>query len=180
MLAGRLLEVELPQQRKVIFAFMETDGCAVDGVSVTTGCSVGRRTMRILDFGKVAATFVDTDTGEALRIAPRPEVRQAALKYAPGAPNRWTAMLEGYQVMPSHELLVAVPVRLTVDLEAIISRPGVRVHCERCGEEIINEREVHRNGTVLCRHCDGDIYYRSHGQRHPLWSLDDLQLLTTF
>ncbi|MCA9913987.1 MAG: TraR/DksA C4-type zinc finger protein, partial [Anaerolineae bacterium] len=36
---------------------------------------------------------------------------------------------------------------------AIISRPGVRVNCDLCGEEILNEREVHLGGQTLCRAC---------------------------
>ena len=66
---------------------METDGCAVDGVSVATGCSFGRRTMHILDFGKTAATFVDRETLKAVRIYPNPEARRLARLYAPDAPD---------------------------------------------------------------------------------------------
>ena len=68
--AGRTLDLQVPRQDKRLHAFMEIDGCAVDGVTVATGCSVGRRTMHILDFGKVAATFVDKDTLKAIRIRP--------------------------------------------------------------------------------------------------------------
>jgi formylmethanofuran dehydrogenase subunit E len=57
---GRWLELEVPQKDKRLLTIAETDGCAADGLAVATGCWVGRRTMRILDFGKVAATFVDT------------------------------------------------------------------------------------------------------------------------
>jgi formylmethanofuran dehydrogenase subunit E len=45
-----------------LLTILETDGCAADGVSAATGCWVGRRTLRVEDFGKVAATFVDTQT----------------------------------------------------------------------------------------------------------------------
>ncbi len=38
ILAGKLLGLDLPQERKRLFVFMETDGCAADGVSVSTGC----------------------------------------------------------------------------------------------------------------------------------------------
>ena len=54
----------------------------------------------------------------------------------------WHAMYEGYQVMPDEELFEAQPVQLTVSMQKIISQPGMRVRCERCGEEITNEREV--------------------------------------
>lgn len=161
VLAGRILNLELPQSDKRLFVFMETDGCAADGVSVATGCWVGRRTLRVLDFGKVAATFVDTGTGTAVRIHPHPAARQRAIALRPRAQSRWHAQLEAYQTMADQELLIAEPVCLEVDLDAIISQPGLRVTCQACGEDVINQREVRSGETVLCRACAGEAYYRT-------------------
>lgn len=160
LLAGRLHGLDLPQPDKRLFVFMETDGCAADGVAVSTGCSVGRRTMRLVDFGKVAATFIDTHSARAIRIHPHPEARQRALALLPQAQSRWHAQLEGYQTLPDPELLVAEPVQLQVDLGAIISQAVVRAVCQMCGEEIINEREVRRGEVILCQACAGEAYYR--------------------
>lgn len=159
LLAGEVLGLSLPQTNKRLLTIMETDGCATDGVSVATNCWVGRRTLRIEDYGKVAATFVDTQTGEAIRIVPRPDVRQLAAAFAPDAKGKWQAQLLGYQRMPANMLLALQPVRLSKPLEAILSKPGRKAFCHLCGEEIINEREVIRNGQVLCRACDGEAYY---------------------
>lgn len=160
MRAAVELGLDLPQSNKRLYTFVETDGCLVDGVSAATGCAVGRRTLQIRDFGKVAATFVDTATGAAIRIFPHPDARQTALLYAPGERDRWHAQLAGYQIMPDEALLVVQPVELSVSMAAIISRPGVRTVCEQCGEEIINEREIVCGGITLCRACAGDSYYR--------------------
>lgn len=159
MLAGRLLGLELPQTARRLYTFVETDGCFADGVSVATGCWLGRRTMRLIDYGKVAATFVDTRGGQAIRIWPSPQARERASVYAPGAKSRWHAYLDAYQVMPDEELLCVRQVTLTLDLPALISRNGARAHCERCGEEIINERELCRGNAVLCRACADGAYY---------------------
>ncbi len=126
---------------------------------MATGCTVGHCTLRVIDFGKVAATFVDAQTGCAIRIVPRPGIREAALLYAPEANGRWQAQLTGYQIMPDDELLTVQPVRLTLSLEALLSKPGYKANCEVCGEEIINEREVVRDGKVLCKACAGQSYY---------------------
>lgn len=158
--AGELLGLELPQSGKRLYTLVETDGCFADGVSVAAGCWMGRRTMRLVDYGKVAATFVDTKIWRAVRVWPNPAARTLAAQYAPGAKSRWHAYLAAYQVMPLAELLLARPVELTIDLKALISRPGVRAECDRCGEEIINEREVLRNGATLCRPCAEGAYYR--------------------
>ena len=68
--------------------------------------------------------------------------------------------MRGYQVMPDGELLAVRPVRLATSVSDIVSRAGVRVNCKRCGEEIINERELLRDGRRLCRACAGPAYYR--------------------
>jgi formylmethanofuran dehydrogenase subunit E len=161
--AGRWFELGLPQIDKRLLTIVETDGCLIDGLAVATGCRVGRRTMRVLDFGKVAATFVDTQTGRAVRIVPTASTRKRARDYAPEAKNRWEAYLLGYQRMPDSELLEIQDVALTISLEKILSKDGYRVNCEICGEEIINEREVIQAGLTLCRSCAGERYY---GQPH--------------
>ncbi len=158
--AAELLDLELPQSDKRLIAFVETDGCFADGVSVATGCSLGHRTMRLMDFGKVAATFVDTKTERAVRIYPHAESRSNARLCLPDARSRWHGQLEAYQVMPVEQMLCWQPVTLTITLKQLISRPGVRVNCAVCGEEIINEREVIVDGQAICRACAGDHYYQ--------------------
>jgi formylmethanofuran dehydrogenase subunit E len=162
LLAGELLGLEMPQPsgRKRLLTIVETDGCATDGISVASNCWVGRRNLRVEDYGKVAATFIDTKTGRAVRVIPRNPVRQQAPSFAPEASNRWQAMLLAYQRMPVETLLQVQEVELTVSVEAIISRPRKRVVCECCGEEILNEREVRSGGTIHCRACAGHSYYR--------------------
>lgn len=158
--AGELLGLALPQTAKRLYTIVETDGCAADGIAVATNCWVGRRTMRVEDLGKVAATFVDTVTGRAVRVTPRPEARLAARALVPEARNPWEAQLLGYQRLPSDQLLQAQAVRLTTPVEVLISHAGHRVPCDRCGEEIMNEREVRADdGSVLCRTCAGSPYY---------------------
>ena len=159
LLAGEILGLELPQTDKRLLAIVETDGCAADGVAVACNCWVGRRTLRVEDYGKVAATFVDTHTGLAVRLVPQPQARQLARDYAPEAHNKWEAQLLGYQRMPASELLTAVHVRLKTPIAQIISRAGLKTFCQKCGEEILNEREVVCQGQVLCRACAGEAYY---------------------
>lgn len=159
LFAGKLLGLEVPQARKRLLTIMETDGCGADGVSVATNCWVGRRTMRIEDYGKMAATFVDTRTETAVRVYPHPHCRDLAPNYAPEAKNRWESYLIGYQIMPTEELLAFQVVQLRQPVGEIISKPNIRTLCNKCGEEIINQREVVQNGLVLCKGCAGNAYY---------------------
>ena len=166
MFAGDLLALELPQTSKRLLIIMETDGCGADGVSVATNCWVGRRTMRIEDYGKMAATFVDVRTETAVRIAPPPDCRQTAQQYAPEAKNKWQGYLLGYQRMPDVDLFTYQTVQLRQPISEIISQPGKHVVCDKCGEEIINQREVRHDDLILCKGCTAVAYYTICDQIH--------------
>ena len=159
LLAGHLLDLPLPQPDKRLLAISETDGCFVDGLSAATGCYVGRRTLRIEDYGKTAATFIDTLTEQSVRIAPHNNARELAWQHAPSARNKWESQLIGYQHMPDEFLFRWQWVQLNVPVRQIIGQPGKRVACEACDEEIINQREVMHEGTTLCRSCAGKSYF---------------------
>jgi len=164
MLAAELLDLDLPQSNKRLLVIVESDGCFADGVAAATGATVGHRTMRVEDYGKVAAVFVDTQSGRSIRIAPALDVRERANDYAPAGETRhYFAQLHGYQVMPLEEIFFTQAVTLNTSIGEIVSRPGVRVNCDICGEEIINEREVHHEGLKLCRACAGKAYYQPCG-----------------
>jgi formylmethanofuran dehydrogenase subunit E len=160
LLAGKVFGLDVPNSGDDLLALVETDGCFADGVSVATGNTVGNRLLRVLDFGKVAATFIDMKNDKAFRIAPRSGIRAAAQKLEPDAESRWHAQLKAYQIMPDADLLVVQLVQLNIPLEKLLSKPAYRVNCEACGEEIINEREVTLEGKILCRTCAGQSYYR--------------------
>jgi len=158
--AGQVLGFDVPQAGKRLLTIVETDGCAVDGIAVATNCWVGRRTMRIKDYGKVAATFVDTLAGQAVRIVPRAQARELACVFVPEARSTWEAQLLGYQRMPAEDLLSVQPVQLNAPIEQILGHAGRKAICESCGEEIMNGREIVREGQVLCKSCAEMSYYR--------------------
>lgn len=162
MLAADLLGLPLPRTDKRLLTVVETDGCFADGISAASGCWVGHRTLRVVDYGKVAATFVDTADGRAVRIAPHPQAREHAPHEAPDARSGWERYLLGYQRMPIERLLIWGLVELVDDVDAILSHPDARATCAICGEEIVNKREVVRDGRVLCLACAKGGYY--HGR----------------
>ena len=167
------LGLDLPRRDKRLLVILETDGCFADGIEAATACAVGHRTLRIEDYGKIAATFVDVETERTLRIAPQPDLRQRAFAYADGESRHYFAQLQAYQSMPDDELLTIQPIILTTPVQEIVSRAGVRVNCDACGEEIINEREVILHGRVLCRACGWGGYYVSVEQTLPQVELSE-------
>ncbi len=153
------LGLDAPRTDKRLLIIVETDGCFADGVAAATGCTMGHRTLRLADYGKIGATFVDVKTATAVRLTPQLDVRDKAYTYAPGEKKHYYAQLIGYQHMPDSELFTIQPVTLTTPVQQIVSRNGVRVNCVACGEEIINEREVVREGRPYCIACAAPSYY---------------------
>lgn len=153
-----VLQLEPNRNGKRLLVILESDGCFADGVIAATGCTVGHRTLRVEDYGKTAATFIDTATGSAVRIAPVRDIRERASRFVPDEPRHYFAQMQAYQSMPDSEMFSMVEVSMVVPVDQIVSRPGVRVTCELCGEEILNERDVMKNGMILCRPCAGSGY----------------------
>ena len=160
-LAGmKALGLEANSGTKRLLVILETDGCFADGVTAATGCTVGHRTLRVEDYGKVAATFVDVKSGQSIRIAPVVDIRDRAYCYAPDESRHYFAQMQAYEVMQDEDMFTITTVQLVTPIEAIVSRAGLRVNCEICGEEIMNEREVKQGGLNVCRTCAGHAYYQ--------------------
>jgi formylmethanofuran dehydrogenase subunit E len=99
---------------------------------------------------------------QTLRIAPALDVREQAYRYAPDEPRHYFAQMQAYQVMPDEVMFSVRTVTLNASIAAIVSRPGVRVNCDVCGEEIMNEREIHQDNLTLCQACARGAYYHGY------------------
>ncbi|MDP2278583.1 MAG: FmdE family protein [Nitrospirota bacterium] len=147
------------KDRKSLIVFVEMDRCATDAVQSVTGCSLGHRTMKFMDYGKMAATFVNLKTGKAVRVVAKEESREKAKKYFPEIADKYKAQLEAYKVMSDKELFEVMNVRINIKPEDMPGRPLKRVPCDMCGEYVQDMREMHKNGKVLCRPCAEGGYY---------------------
>ena len=147
------------RDRKNLIVFVETDRCATDAVQSVTGCSLGRRTMKFMDYGKMAATFVNLASNQAIRIFARDESRALAKAYFPEIENKYQAQLEAYKIMSDEELFSVSQVRVRLRPEDMPGRPMRRVQCVLCGEQVQDGREQHRDGMTLCSPCADGGYY---------------------
>ncbi|MFN3699213.1 MAG: FmdE family protein, partial [Dictyoglomus sp.] len=64
--------------RKRFLVYVEIDRCATDAIQTVTGASLGKRTMKFLDYGIMAATFLNLETGLAYRILAKEEAKEKA------------------------------------------------------------------------------------------------------
>jgi formylmethanofuran dehydrogenase subunit E len=149
------------KHRKRLLTYVEIDRCAADAVSLVTGCRLGKRSLKYLDYGKVAATFVDLETNRAVRVVARDDSRAKAKSMFPGLSDPSKQQLEAYKVMDDQELFILQPVRVRVQPEDLPGRPRSRVVCEQCGEGVNDGRERRVNDRLLCRSCAGESYYEA-------------------
>ncbi|MCH7745208.1 MAG: TraR/DksA C4-type zinc finger protein [Chloroflexi bacterium] len=159
MLGCRAVGIEEPTRSKSLLVWVEIDRCATDAVTVVTGCRLGKRTLKFLDYGKVAATFLNLDTGDAVRVVARDDSRDAVRNYAPPELDKKEAQLYAYRVMPDEELFTLAHVRVEVSDLDLPGRPLKRVACDDCGEGVNDGREVLRAGRTLCKPCAEGAYY---------------------
>lgn len=147
------------KDRKNIIVFIEMDRCATDAVQSVTGCSLGHRTMKFVDYGKMAATFVNLTSGRAVRIVAREDARERAKEYFPGIKNKYAAQIEAYKIMSDEDLFDIMDVKVSLRPEDMPGRPLRRTRCDMCSEYVQDMREIYRDGKVLCKPCADGGYY---------------------
>lgn len=147
------------KNRKHLIVFVEMDRCATDAIQSITGCSLGKRTMKFMDYGKMAATFLNLKTGRAVRIVAKEEARERAKEFLPEIGNKYIAQTEAYKLMSDQELFKIIEVNIKLKPEDMPGRPIKRMKCDLCGEYVQDMREVYRDGKILCKPCAEGGYY---------------------
>ncbi|MCL4395126.1 MAG: FmdE family protein [Chloroflexi bacterium] len=153
------LGVDVDREPKRVLVFVEIDRCAADAMATVAHVSLGRRTLKYFDYGKMAATFVDTQSGRAVRVVALDSARDRARVYAPHQSEKHQAELLAYQEMPDAELFEVHQVHVELSPFDLPGRPLSRVPCARCGEGINDGRQVLIAGKTLCRSCANGSYY---------------------
>lgn len=147
--------------RKRFLVYVEMDRCATDAVQSVTGCSLGKRSMKFVDYGKMAATFVNLETGRAVRVLAREDSRESAKNMFPEMEDKYQAQFEAYKIMKDADLFDVMEVAVAPRPEDMPGRPFRRVPCDECGEFVQDSRDVARDGRTLCRACAEGAYYHA-------------------
>jgi formylmethanofuran dehydrogenase subunit E len=161
MFGLKKLGLEDPQgkDRKRIVTFVEIDRCATDAVMVVTGCRLGKRALKFRDWGKVAATFVDVETGKAVRVAAKESSKALAKSMHPEIEDKNRQQMLAYREISDDQLFQSQWVHVELPPEEFPGYKGERIVCAQCGEGINFKREVRRGAKILCRACAGERYY---------------------
>lgn len=158
----RLLGIDDPQgtDRKRLVTFVEIDRCATDAVGLVTNCRLGKRALKFRDYGKMAATFVDLNSGKAVRVAALESSKALAREMHPQITDKNQQQMRAYREMTDEQLFSQQWVTVDLPEQEFPGYKGERIVCEQCGEGIAFRREVERDGKTLCKACAGDSYYR--------------------
>jgi formylmethanofuran dehydrogenase subunit E len=161
MLGLEKLGIDDPRgkDRKRLVTFVEIDRCATDAIGVVTGCRLGKRALKFRDWGKMAATFIDLETGKAIRIAAKESSKKLAREMHPEIENKNQQQMLAYREMNEDDLFLTQWVKVDLPAEEFPGYKGDRIVCAECGEGINFHREVERDGRILCRACSGEKYY---------------------
>ena len=146
--------------RKKLIVWVEIDRCMTDAVSAVTGVRLGRRSLKFFDYGKVAATFLNTSTGEAVRIVALDESRGLADERYGEIADKKERQFRAYREASDEELFKTERVAVEFGEMDAPGRPRARITCGKCLEGINDGREVHLgDGRSLCRPCAAGGYY---------------------
>jgi formylmethanofuran dehydrogenase subunit E len=162
LLGCRLVGLNDPKgkDRKSLFVWVEIDRCMTDAVSAVTGVRLGKRSLKYLDYGKVAATFLNLSDNSAVRLLALDESRAYADSLYARVESRKERQMLAYSELEDERLFKIERVRVDLDELDMPGRPRARVSCARCLEGINDGREVFDGmGEKICRACAFGSYY---------------------
>lgn len=172
MLACRLLDIHDPRSRqspdrKRLVTFVEIDRCATDAIAVVTGCRVGKRALKLRDWGKMAATFLDLarplrpaevngspDHFRALRIVARESSKARAREVYPDIADKNQGQMLAYRDLPDADLFAAQWVSVHLPPSELPGYRGARITCSVCGEGINFDRFTLASSAAGASHGD--------------------------
>ena len=146
--------------RKRPVVFVEIDRCATDAIGVVTGARVGKRALKLRDWGKMAATFVDlaaklgADEYKGLRVVALESSKESARALHPELPKNEQQM-RAYRELPDADLFSEQWVRVPLPPSEFPGFKGERVLCARCGEGVNFDRFAEVEGERFCLACAG-------------------------
>ncbi|MDT5271325.1 MAG: hypothetical protein QOH49_3511 [Acidobacteriota bacterium] len=163
VLGCHLTGIEDPHgvDRKKLFVWVEIDRCVTDAITAVTGVRLGRRTLKFLDYGKVAATFLNLSENLAFRIVAKDESREVADALFPQIEDKKERQMVTYREADTSVLFKVESVRLELDDFEMPGRPRRRITCAQCSEGINDGRDlVNAMNRRVCRSCAFGGYYQ--------------------
>jgi formylmethanofuran dehydrogenase subunit E len=162
LLGCRLIGLDEPtrhDQIKKLIVYVEMDRCTADAVAHVTGVKLGRRSLKFMDYGIMAATFVNLETGKTFRVVSTEEARDLACYFAPEISEKYPQQLEAYKRMPDNILFRVQQVKVAINEFDLPGPTRRKVTCAQCGQVVRDHREVVKDGLSYCKPCAEGAYF---------------------
>lgn len=163
MLGCKLIDLNDPwsaNQIKKLVVYVEIDRCATDAIAYVTGAKLGRRSLKFVDYGIMAATFVNLETNRAFRIVSTEESRRLASNYAHSILDEYQRRVRAYKIMPLEELFQVHEVQVNIPESDLPGPSRFKAVCHQCGQVIRDRKEILKDGMALCAPCGLGPYFR--------------------
>ena len=174
--ALQALSVTRPVDEELV-AIVENDACGIDAIQYVAGTTMGKGNLIFRDYGKRAWTFINRRTGQAVRVAEKPEffekksdpvisdlrAKVMAGKATKDEQEEFSRRSERYirdlLSFPAEEMFTIRNVTGKIPEKARIFRS---VTCAACGESVSESRARVQDGKIVCIPCH-DHYTRGWG-----------------
>ena len=146
-------------QIKKLVVYVEMDRCTADAVAHVCGVKLGRRSLKFMDYGIMAATFLNLETGKAYRVLSTEESRDLVPAYAPGVFGKAQQQIAAYKAMPDSVLFRVHQVSVPISEFDLPGPTRTKATCCRCGQVVRDHKEVIKDGHAFCRPCMEGAYF---------------------
>jgi formylmethanofuran dehydrogenase subunit E len=157
-LLGYACPLGWPEIKNVV-GIVEIERCLADAVATASGLRFGRGSLKLINQGLLAVTFLDLPSGRAVRVLSRDQARDLAEIHAPGLPSPQATQVAAYRVMSDDELFDVQWVRVNLPAHELPGQRPPKVACQGCGIMVRSAQVHHQKGRDLCAVCAGQAYF---------------------
>jgi formylmethanofuran dehydrogenase subunit E len=145
------------EKDKRLIVFTEIDRCISDAILSVTRTSLGKKSLKPVGYGKFAATFVNIDTGEAIRVV---DLNANKKDTENKEEETIEELIERIAKTPAEDLFEIQRVSVKIDENELPGKPLEIVTCADCGEVVMDGKHHLRGGNAYCTSCLSGSYYK--------------------
>ena len=150
-LALKILGLERARGEEIV-VMAENNSCAVDGIQVLAGATLGRGNLIVKDWGKHTYTFISRVDEKAVRLVLKRDIFT-------GIKSK-KKRIEKVISANERELFRFEEVEVEIPPVAEVVRA---VQCSRCKEFVMKTRTIKHRGRIHCIPCHEKVYIESSG-----------------
>jgi formylmethanofuran dehydrogenase subunit E len=144
------MELVAPQTPRDLIVAVENERCLADAVLTVTGTRIGRRTLKLFKYGKMAATFLNCSTGNAYRVH---------VNFHGSQPGDDQAAMRALLLVPDEKIVAWEKVEFSLPEFELPGHPKRVVECSVCGEKIFDGKDLEGPNGPVCIPCMQGGYY---------------------